>query len=179
MSGVDILDALQPYFTVSFTDTDEDKIDELYAIFQRDFFDSPFTINGKDLKIKIFPYVNHIKDGLPEYFCGYYEKFVHIITREIKGKLKISPKQRKFKADRANRIHWIRPILEHSNDVRITNFSFQESDGTLREYFWYKEKQFMVVLEEINPNYHLITGFCVDKHNITYYESKYKGRVIK
>ena len=67
--------------------------------------------------------------------------------------------------------------MVHADDARITNFTYEENDGTLRDYFWYKEKKFMVVLEEINPDYHLITGFCVDNKNIAYYEKRFKRRV--
>lgn len=177
MSEIDILAELQPYFSEPFTVVDEDKMDELFAVFQRDFFNAPITINGVNVKVKIHPYFNQIKDGLPAYFGGYYEKFVHIITREINGRLKISPKQRQFEIVRANRVHWIKPILEHADDARITNFRFEESDGTLRDYFWYKGKKYMVILEEIRPDYHLITGFCVDDKNFSYYQNRYNNRV--
>ncbi len=178
MSGIDILDGLQPYFSDSFTMNDEEKIDELFGVFQRDFFENSFQVQGKNVKVKIAPYTKHLFDGLPEFYCGYYEKFVHIITREIDGKLKISPKTRKFKEDRANRIHWIKPILEHANDAKITSFRFEESDGKIRDYYWYKEKGYMVVVEEVNPDYQLITGFCVDTKNELYYNNKYDNRIV-
>ena len=73
---------------------------------------------------------------------------------------------------RTNRIHWIRPILENRNDPRITSFKFRESDGTIRDYFWFKEKAFVVILEEVSPEYILITAFCIDQNNYKYYENK-------
>jgi len=36
----------------------------------------------------------------------------------------------------------------------------------------------MVVLEEIRPDYYLITGFCVDKQNYKYFLKK-EGKGIK
>jgi hypothetical protein len=178
MSEIDILAGLQPYFSDSFTMNDEEKIDELFGVFQRDFFENPFQVQGKNVKVKIAPYTKHLFDGLPEFYCGYYEKFVHVITREIDGKLKISPKTRKFKLDRANRIHWIKPILEHANDKRITCFRFEENDGKIRDYYWYKQKGYMVVVEEVNPDYQLITGFVVDGKNVFYYNNKYNNRIV-
>lgn len=44
----------------------------------------------------------------------------------------------------------------------ITRFRYIENSGREREYFWYRAKGYMVVVEYINPNFALITGFCVD-----------------
>lgn len=71
---------------------------------------------------------------------------------------------------------WIRPILENCDDNRITRFSYTEADGTQREYFWYRKKQYIVVAEETDPNYTLITGFCVDAENQPYFQNKYINR---
>jgi len=147
----------------------------LHASFQQDFFDNPFSVKGIQVKVKIHPYFPD-KDGLPEYFSTYYEKFVHIVTRQTVGKKGVKGK-RKFKADRANRIHWLRPILENYTDARITNFSFIEADKSIRDYFWYKEKNFMVIMEEVEPDYILITGFCVDKRNLSYYRKKEQNSI--
>lgn len=68
-------------------------------------------------------YKNSKKDNLPVDFERYYEKFVHVITRTIKGgRYKTSGKIREFREERANRVHWIRPILENKEDKRITYF---------------------------------------------------------
>jgi hypothetical protein len=86
------------------------------------------------------------------------------------------PKQRVFKEERANRIHWLKPILQHWKDPRITFFTFVEADGTARDYFWYKAKAYMVIMEEVTPDYVLITGFCVDRKEENYYDLKYRFR---
>ncbi|MGV8135308.1 MAG: hypothetical protein AB2L20_08835 [Mangrovibacterium sp.] len=103
----DILDNLRPYFDDN-EEFDETKINELFSVFQRDFFEEPFVVNNLQVKVKRHPY-NPRKDGLPEYFSHYYEKFVHITTRAIKDNK--GNKCRKFCTERANRIHWIKPIL--------------------------------------------------------------------
>ncbi len=167
----DVLASLEPYFDV-ITKEDEDKLDELHAVFQFEFIDNTFEMNGKKLVVKRHVYLPK-KDGLPAHFTRYFEKFVHIITREDKSK---QGRKRSFLADRANRIHWIKPILEHRNDYRISYFKFEESNGTLRDYYWYKEKNYMVVLEEVLPDYYLITGFCVDKKNEYYYLKKERNK---
>lgn len=165
---VDILASLKPYFD-EISEQEEEKLDELHAIFQKHFLDNPFRLNGKLVVVKRHPY-NPGKDGLPDHFAHYFEKFVHVITRTIDNKRGI--KEREFRPERATRIHWIKPVLEYCNDPRISTFRFLENDGSIRDYFWYKEKDFMVVLEEVRPDYYLITGFCVDRQNFKYYLRK-------
>ena len=106
----------------------------------------------------------------------YYEKFVHLITREVKGRTVVKPNRAEFRKERAIRIHWIKPILQHWQDPRITHFKFIEAEGMEREYFWFKAKFYMVILEEISPDYLLITGFRVDEEEVYYYEKKYTFR---
>ena len=43
-------------------------IDELFARFQSDFFDNFFELNGKLVKVKIHPYTNSGRDGLPAFY---------------------------------------------------------------------------------------------------------------
>ena len=96
----------------------------------------------------------------------------------MNGRTILMPNQRIFKSERANRIHWLKPILQHWQDPRITYFKFIESNNTEREYFWFKSKSYIVILEEVSANYYLITGFCVDSNNENFYESKYIHREI-
>ena len=48
------------------------------------------------------------------------------------------------------------------NDVVIKKYQFTESDGKIRDYFWFDEKDYVVVLEKVLPNYWLITAHIVD-----------------
>lgn len=169
----DVLGKLTPYFD-SLTENDEEKIDELHAIFQDHFLDNIFFKVNKRVVVKRHFY-RHEKDGLPEHFSRYFEKFVHIVSRTIDNKK--GQKKREFRAERANRIHWIKPILELCDDPRITCFRNREADQSIREYFWFREKGFMVVLEEVLPDYVMITCFCVDKKNVKYYEGKVANRI--
>ncbi|MCX6252627.1 MAG: hypothetical protein NTX61_17985 [Bacteroidetes bacterium] len=173
---LDILGSLTPRFTEPIQSTDKEIIDSIYACYLRDFFDQPFQIDHKNIKVKKEFYSNHIADGLPDFYSHYHEKFVHLLTREISGRTKVMSKKRMFKENRANRIHWIKPILQNCSDPRITHFHFSEDDGSVRQYFWYKAKNYIIILEEVKPDYFLITSFCVDIRNISYYEAKYQGR---
>jgi hypothetical protein len=164
----DILGNLQPYFA-SLSKDDVEKIDELHTVFQDHFMDHQFYFEGKHVIVKRHFY-RHEKDGLGPHFSCYFEKFVHIVTRKTNNYN--GDKTREFRSERANRIHWIKPILEHCEDSRINRFRNTEADGSLRDYFWFKERNFMVVIEEVLPDYVLITCFCVDNHNYHYYEMK-------
>ena len=121
-----------------------------YGIFLKDFVNNKITVLGKDLK------VNTGKSNHRD-FKGKAETFVHIITREGKYSQK-----RQYVRNRANRIHWIRPILENANDQRIKCFQKNNEDNEKQHYLWYMKGQFMVIIREVNPNLMLVTAFCVD-----------------
>jgi hypothetical protein len=169
----DVLGQLTPYFD-SLNENEEEKIDELHAVFQDHFLDNIFYYGKMRVVVKRHFY-RHEKDGLPAHFSRYFEKFVHIVSRTIDNKK--GQKKREFRAERANRIHWIKPILENSGDRRITCFRNREADQSIREYFWFREKDFMVILEEVLPDYVMITCFCVDNENVKYFESKLAKRI--
>lgn len=162
------LENLKPWFD-SINEDDEDKLNELNQLFKSQFIDNSVYFQGKKVVVKGYS-CNPEKDNLPAHFANYYEKFVHIITRKSDDKR--GNKKRIFRAERANRIHWIKPILENHDDPLISTFSFLEYNGRMRDYFWYKEKNYMVVIEEITKDYMLITGFCIDKSNKNYYARK-------
>ena len=174
----DVLSSLEPYYKDGIQVSDEEKIKALHAVFYRDFFSDGVFLDGEKIKVKPYKYANRKKDNLPETFETYTEKFVHIITRSKKAThWKTASKVREFNEDRANRIHWFKPIIENQNDKRITRFKYIEDNGREREYFWYRSKQYIVILEHIAPGFDLITGFCVDSDNQPYYQKKYLNRI--
>lgn len=155
------LDDLEPYFD-DFTENDlDDKLPQLFKIFKEDFIDNDFYLFGSKVKIKT---MNSNLRG----FTNYPEGFVHVITR--KSHLK---KTRILDLERANRVHWVKVILENSDDSRIKYFKYEEGSGEIRDYFWFREKSYMVVMEKIQPDYLLITGFVVDDEEVRSYEKRY------
>ena len=170
MSAPDILEDLKPFFDKEITETDQVAVDQLADIFERDMIDVTIPMGDITLVVKRHKYSKADKDGLPEYFNGYYERFIHIITRTENG-------TRGFDSKRANRIHWIKPILENSEDPRITCFAFVEANGAVRNYYWYRAKMYMVIVENIDVECTLITGFCVDPKHKDYYQHKYTNRI--
>lgn len=178
MANNDILGMLQPYYNCELSGDDKEKILELHEKFKNDILHGKVNLDGSELKIKPYPYNRSQKDGLPDWFDGLLEKFVHIITRDAKAnKRKISKTVREFRSERAVRVHWIKPILENASDKRITRFRYIENSGRKREYFWYRSKEYMVIVEYVHPDYALITGFCVDQSNQAYYMRKLQNKV--
>lgn len=59
MTVADELGALKPYFADGVAETEQEKMDELHAIFHRDFFENTVIIDGTPLKVK--PYLFCIK----------------------------------------------------------------------------------------------------------------------
>lgn len=151
------LDDLIPRLGIDPTD---DQLQLLFAAFKRDFIDSTITIDG--LKVKVI-----LKKSRVQGYEAYPETFVHLITRIGQSK------KRLFVRQRANKIHWVRCILENRNEEDILFFKYPEDDGTLRDYYWYKDGRFLVIMKKITPNYLIITSFYIDnKYNENYFERK-------
>ena len=141
--------------------TDE-QLDTLFDIFQRDFVDEPFEVEGRRVKIVD-------KASFNREFRGYPETFVHLITRESKMK-----KQRMFDPARANCLHWIKPILLHSGNSRIKYYEFTDNRGVLKKHFWFQEADFMVILKPIGDDLLVVTGFKVDEIEKRTYLKRYR-----
>lgn len=152
----DVLDELEPFFDELGFDPEEeeDKIRQLYKSFYNGFITKPFEVNNATVMIKQ-AFSRHV--GQPDYFQEFVHDFVHTITRQ--GNIS---KRRVFEPQRANRIHWIKPILLNCKDNRIRKYKFVESDGKVRDYFWFEEKDVVVVLEMVLSDYWLITAHIVD-----------------
>ncbi|MCS3275655.1 hypothetical protein NXV08_12990 [Bacteroides fragilis] len=61
----DELGALKPYFADGVAETEQEKMDELYGIFHRDFFENTVIIDGIPLKVKPYLYKNSEKIIFP------------------------------------------------------------------------------------------------------------------
>jgi hypothetical protein len=138
-----------------------DQTYKMYGIFLEDFKRNTLTVLGRRIKIN----ENKSKDPI---FKKKIETFVHLVTREstYTGK-------RVFDRHRANRIHWVKPILENIDDERILHFERLNDKGQNQHYFWYQEMDFIVILREINPDFLLVTSFCIDRDNRQMYEGWY------
>ena len=140
-----------------------DQLYKMYGIFLNDIVRNPIVLlNGKTLKY------NSNKSKHP--ICkGKAQAFEHIVTR----KSKISGK-RNFDRERANKIHWIRPILLNTQDMRIKYFERVNNKGK-NHFYWYQEKSFIVITREIQPEILLITSYSVDKQERNKFRQWYNG----
>lgn len=145
-------------------DPSAEHLEELFQLFKADFLDNEFYLNGCKVMIDV-------RKSKEVGYEKYPHTFVKIITRGEKGK-------RCFDKKRANKIHWIKPILENKDTEDVICFQFLEADGKTRDYFWFKEGFFLVVMEKIRPDYVIVSCFHIDDdRNQKYYEDKYTKRV--
>ena len=129
-----------------------DQLYKMYGIFLNDIKKNPIIIKGVPLSFNRNISKHPVCRGKPQ-------AFEHLITRgnDYTGK-------RDFDPARANKIHWIRPIIENVSDSRIKYFECINDDGYNQQYYWYQEKHFILIIREINPELMLITSFYVDEN---------------
>lgn len=138
----------------------------MYGIFLEDFVNNKMTVFGKGLTV-------NLSKSTHRSFKNKAETFVHVITRKNDYNHK-----RQYDRNRANRIHWIKPILENANDYRIKCFQKVNDKNENQHYFYYEDKAFIVILREVNPELTIVTAFCVDpieKYKYSSWYREYKG----
>jgi len=155
---------LKPFFNEVELDHsfNKEQVDELYEKFKEDFVYNAFEVGGK--KIRII----HQKSRIKQY-ADYSETYTHIISRKshIAG-------ARIYEADRANRVHWIKPILLEKPCKDIFYYRWKDDDGVCKHHYWYYDKDFMVVTKDITPDLQIVTSFCVDQEEKVKFYERYK-----
>lgn len=127
-----------------------DQLYKMYGVFLDDIANNPIVLNGKELKYN--------KNRSRHPICpGKAQAFEHIITRKSEHSGK-----RNFDRERANKIHWIRPILLNADDTRIKYFERINDKGENQLFYWYQEQFFIIILRVLHPDILLITSFSVD-----------------
>ena len=141
-------------------DATKTQLNLLFKEFERDFIDDEFYIDG--LKVKVILEKSDVVG-----YEDYPETFVHLITR------KANNGKRVFDKFRANKIHWVKCILENKENEDIIYFEYPDKDQIIKDYFWYKEGDFLVIMKKVLPDYIIISSFHIDnKRNRDYYENK-------
>ena len=134
------------------------QLDKMYCVFLNDIVKNPILIKGIPL--------SYNKNISRHPVCrGKLKAFEHVITRESKYKGK-----RDFDPQRANKVHWIRPIVENASDPRIKYFERINDWALNQQFYWFENKGFIIIIRELNPELFLITSFSVDNNE----KAKYK-----
>lgn len=143
-------------------------IEDQYKIFYKQFLndENPLLFNG--LRVIPRPKIldcsncnntcsNNIRFNCLN--CPYKNKediFQHITSDKDK-RLNVSKKYRKkenrtpgiFNIKRTERIGWLRPIIENSNDTEnVLYFEENSKSGELKKYFWLKSRNFVLIIVE-------------------------------
>lgn len=161
MSSLDDLEDL--FEDLSIDGPNKVQMHTMYGHYLNDIVKNPLVINGITLTFN--------SNASRHPVCkGKHQCFEHIITRESKHSGK-----RNFDRERANKIHWIKPILENVNDPRIKYFEAINDDNENQQFYWYEEMNFVVILRELNPNLLLITSFSVDKEERYGFKKQYEA----
>ena len=116
----------------------------IYEIFERDFKHSRPYYRGKPLI-----YDSTIEDGKEVTFW-------HVTTSIDKSTGERLPAFR-----RAERISWIRPIIEHSDDKALKVWRNKRGRET-RVLLWLEELDFLLILREKPQKAFLLTAYCID-----------------
>lgn len=163
---IDLDDLGELFDDLGFDEPTPEQTFKMYGIFLNDFVRNTLYVKERAVRYK----TNLSKHPL---FRGKHDTFVHVVTRESKMRGK-----REFDQQRANRIHWIRPILENSGDDRIWYFEKENEDNENQEYYWYESQDFLVILKPIEPDVLLVTSFYVDtekKKQLRRWYQTYRG----
>ncbi|WP_339725231.1 hypothetical protein [Maribacter stanieri] len=145
------LDIVEDLF--EYLDMEEPTADQMYrlfGVFKKDMIVEPIFINeiqiAYDKRKSRHPLFRNKPVG-----------FEHICTRESKYSGK-----RNFDSERANKIHWIKPVVNYKDNPRVKYFERIHANGKNQQYYWLYEKDYVVIIREITERLQLVTAFKVD-----------------
>lgn len=130
----------------------------LYSVFQKDFLSGNLQFKGKNVDII------HEK-----FFEGKERSFWHIISE---GDEDIN---RSLNIERCASLPWARPLIEDDNSCERyrTWVKFHDKSKKDRYYIWCTEVNYMVILEDRNTHYKLITAYNVLPYKVNSYKKDY------
>lgn len=127
-------------------------VEHIFGIFEKDFILSKPKFNNKDVL-----YSGGIREGKPECFW-------HIITENYNPNEKQN-EIRDWDLLRCERVPWIKPIIENSDDKSILKWKNNRSKGE-RVLLFLESENYLVVLH-IKKTYFLVTAYYVRAHTKT------------
>lgn len=138
--------------TLESCDGDSEKyLEKLFETFKKDFIDSKPKFNGKQVL-----HDKNLDGGKPN-------TFVHITTETDR-----ETKKRILSLRRCERIGWIKPIIEHTDDPAVLVWQKKQATSkrpAVRTYLFLEQENFLIVLQEIKFGHFIITAIYVDNPN--------------
>jgi hypothetical protein len=147
---------------IAFTSDWKVFVEAIYAAFSRDFKDQWPRFRAQPVwhDRRIFPDSDGKEAG-----------FWHLVTRDEwvwNPKTRRNEKERLPEFDRAGRLPWARPIIEHETDPEVLAWDFDEATRSgivVRTYIWLTDFDYVVILEKQAKTkgdiFQLITSFFV------------------
>jgi hypothetical protein len=161
---LDLVEDLFEYLDIG--GPDEDQMYSLYGVFKKDMIDEPIYINEVQVAY------DKRKSRHP-LFKGKPEGFAHICTRKSDHSGK-----RYFDPERTNKIHWIKLVIDYKEDARVKYFERPHGNEKNQQFYWLKEKSYVVIIREITDSLQLVTAFRVDdlqRNRFQKWYNKYKN----
>lgn len=123
-----------------------------------DFFFEQRDLTFRALLIKHKEDINNERYNDGDHNIFYYKTMFYLIRDSD------SPNRYKVynDRDRANKIHWIKVIIENCSCPLIKRFEKIDRDGDRNIFLWLESKSYVVILREKQPDLFLVTGYCVD-----------------
>lgn len=124
-------------------------VEEVFAIFARDFITTKAYFRGKEIRLRWNPTYN----AKPYAFW-------HLVQE---GQVE---DDRTPDIRRCERIAWIRAIIDHADDDRVKVWENERTGARGRErsvLLWLEEQDFLVVLGERNDYYLLVTAYQTNR----------------
>lgn len=143
----------------------KEQLHKIYGIYLNDFVVSGLYFEGK----KVIVNNDIVRNKREGYFLNKQKSFDHIVTRENKYSGK-----RQYDRDRANKIHWIKAVIENYMHPLIKTFEKIDVNGCRNILLWYEAKSYVVILREKQPDIFFVTGYCVDSIEQGRFKTEYK-----
>lgn len=139
-------------------------LEKLYNVFRESFKDNITYYKGMRVV-----YDNRVLEGDKE------EGFWHLITEVNSG-------DRIPDYNRAEKLPWIKPIIENSTDSQVKEWDYLEGSGHIRTYLWLENSEYAIILEKGTKRkrkgmVYLITAFPVGESKTRDLTRKYQNKV--
>lgn len=144
----------------------KEQLYKMYGIYLNDFVYSDMYFEGR----KVIVNQDIVRDKSNGCFLRKQRSFDHIVTRKNKYSGK-----RQYDRDRANRIHWVRVVIENGGNALIKRYEKVDAEGNYDIILWYESQDYVVILREMFPDLLLVTGYCVDITEKGKFKSEYKA----